>query len=59
MNTVSINENSRMTRRREATRKNGAGLEVPEPCAGKLALLVPFFRDTVLRGRKLPGAATN
>ncbi len=30
-------------------------LKVLEPYAGKLALPVPEFRDTVLRGRKLPG----
>jgi len=35
---------SRVTLRREA-------FKVPEPCAGKLA-------RTVLRGRKLPGAAS-
>ena len=44
--------NSRVSLRNPAR----AGLKVPEPYAGKLALPVPIIlRDTVLSGRKLPG----
>jgi len=35
----------------------GTALKVPEPNAVKVSRPAPiFFRDTVLRGRKLPGA---
>ena len=35
----------------------GTALKVSERYGGKVAQLVPDFRDTVLRGRKLSGAA--